>query len=194
MMGSLPGWLSRLSAVALLLAVLAAGYLYVAAPLVAAYRGADEEIRQTRQLIARFEAVAATRRVYRDQWNELSSRQAGGGVYLGAQSDALASAELQGRIRDTVAAHGGTLRSIQSLPAESDGDFLRVAVRVQFTGNLAAMHRILYTLEASRPFVFLDNLDVRSRRARRSKDLEDSDPELTIRFDLAGYLRPESGS
>ena len=194
MRGPLPPWLGRLTAVALLLAVLGAAYLYAVAPLVAAYRVADKEIERTRDLIARYEAVAATRQAYQEQWNELSSRQVGSGVYLLAESDALASAELQGRIRDAVAAHGGALRSIQTLPAQSDGDFLRVSVRVQFTAKLEAIHRILYALEAQRPFVFLDKLDVRSRRARRRKELENSDPDLTIRFDVAGYLRPESGS
>jgi general secretion pathway protein M len=86
------------------------------------------------------------------------------------------------------------LRSIQTLPAEADGEFLRVAVRVQFTASLESIHHILYTLETNRPFVFLDNLDVRNRRVRRRKELENTDPDLTIRFDLAGYLRPEGGS
>lgn len=194
MRGPLPSWLSRLTAVALLLAMLAAAYLYVVAPLVTAYRDADEEIQTTRDLIARYESIATTRQTYQDQRVELSSRQVGSGVYLLAESDALASAELQGRIRDTVAAHGGTLRSIQTLPAEADGEFMRVAVRVQFTASLASIHHILYTLETNRPFVFLDNLDVRNRRARRRKELENTDPDLTIRFDLAGYLRPEGGS
>jgi hypothetical protein len=95
--------------------MLAAAYLYVVAPLVTAYRDADEEIQTTRDLIARYESIATTRQTYQDQRVELSSRQVGSGVYLLAESDALASAELQGRIRDTVATHGGTLRSIQTL-------------------------------------------------------------------------------
>ena len=61
---------------------------------------------------------------------------------------------------------------------------------MQFIGPIAALHPILYALESERPFVFLDNLDVRNRRARRRAELEDLDPQLTIRFDLSGYLRP----
>ncbi len=191
MSGSLPRWVSRTAAVVLLLAILAMVYIYVAAPLVVAHRTTDEEIERTRDLLARYEAIGATRQTYQRQLEELSSRQVGRGVYLAAESDALASAELQGRIRAAVNAHGGTLRSIQTLPVKSEGAFLRVSVRVQFTAPMAAFHRVLYGLESEQPFVFVDNLDVRNRRARRRAALEDLDPPLMIRFDLSGYLRPE---
>jgi len=189
--GSLPRWVSRTAAVVLLLAILATVYVYVAAPLVVAHRTTDEDIERTRDLLVRYEAIAATRQTYQRQLEELSSRQVGRGTYLAAESDALASAELQGRIRAAVNAHGGTLRSIQTLPVKSEGAFLRVSVRVQFTAPMVAFHRVLYGLESEQPFVFVDNLDVRNRRAARRAALEDFDPQLMIRFDLSGYLRPE---
>ncbi len=111
--------------------------------------------------------------------------------FMAGETDGLASAELQGRIRAAVDAHGGSLRSIQTLPVISDGEFLRASVRVQFTAPMAAFHRILYALESEKPFVFADNLDVRNRRAKRRSGLEDFDPLLMIRFDLSGYLRQE---
>ncbi len=191
MSGSLPAWVGRLAAAALLFAVLGAVYLYVVEPPIVAYRTADEEVERARELLIRYEAIAATRQVNQRQLDELSSRQVGSGVYLAGKTDALASAELQGRIRAAVDAHGGSLRSIQTLPVKSDGEFLRASVRVQFTAPMAAFHRILYALESEKPFVFADNLDVRNRRAKRRSGIEDFDPLLMIRFDLSGYLRPE---
>ena len=41
--------------------------------------------------------------------------------------------------------------------------------------------------------MFIDNLDVKNRRARNPKKAEQENPELVIRFDLYGYLRPELG-
>ncbi len=191
MSGSLPSWVGRLAAAALLFAVLGAVYLYAAAPLIVAYRTADEKIERARELLIRYEAIAATRQANQRQLDELASRQVGSGVYLSGETDALASAELQGRMRSEVSAHGGSLRSIQTLPVKTDGEFLRVSVRVQFTAPMAAFHRILYALESAKPFVFVDNLDVRNRRAKRRSGLKDFDPLLMIRFDLSGYLRPE---
>ncbi len=58
--------------------------------------------------------------------------------------------------------------------------------------TLGAFTRILYSLEAAKPFVFIDHLDIKNRRARtRQKDQKKAqNPELVIRFDLYGYLRP----
>ena len=190
---ALPPWVSRAAAVTLLAAVLGALYLYAAVLLIATYRNTDEEIARTRELLVRYEQIAARRHAYQAQLDELSRRQTGTGVYLSGATDALAAAELQDRVKAMVDAHGGKLRSVQILPVKADGAFTRVSVRVQLSANTAAFHRLLYGLEAGKPFVFVDNLDVRNRRAVRRSALKDLDPTLMIRFDLQGYLRPEIG-
>ena len=63
MNAALPPWASRAAAVTLLAAVLGALYLYAAVPLIATYRDTDEEIARTRELLARYEQVAAQRPV-----------------------------------------------------------------------------------------------------------------------------------
>ncbi len=189
---SLPRWVARLAALALLVGVLGLGYAFLVAPVFAAYRTLDEDIARSEELLHRYETLAGTRAAHEARLGELSSRQRGTGVYLSGAGDALAAAELQERARKAVVSEGAELRSIQNLPPESDGEFRRVTVRVQFSGNLAAFHSILYRLEAGRPFVFVDNLDLRNRRAARSSARENLDPLLTVRFDLSGYLNPET--
>lgn len=193
MNASLPRWVSRLAAVALLAAVLGATYLYGLMPLLAAYRDTDADIGRAEELLAGFERIAARRQAYEAQLEVLSGQQSGTGVYLSGATNALAAAELQDRVKDTVQAHGGQLRSVQILPAKTDGAFTRVSVRVQLSANMESFHRILYSVEAGKPFVFVDNLDIRNRRATRRAALKEMDPVLMIRFDLLGYLRPELG-
>jgi len=188
----LPSWASRCFAVALLLAVLAAVYLYVVSPVLAAYREAEEDLAQSRELLVRYQRLAATTASQEMRLAELSARQSDTGVYLSGTTDALAAAELQDRIRRVVVRHGGQLRSIQNLPAGADGDFRDIAVRVQINANLSSFHHLIYQLEAEKPFLFVDHLDVRNRRANRRAALENLDPELSIRFDLSGYFRPET--
>ncbi len=188
----LPRWASKLLAVALSLAVLGASYLYIVSPVLAAYRNAEESLVETRDLVERYEGLALGKAVHRDRLEELRIRQTGTGSYLSGATDALAAAELQERIRGLVIRHGGQLRSIQNLPARSDGGFRGIAVRVQFSANLSSFHLLLYELESEKPFVFVDNLDVRNRRGNRQAALKNLDPQLTIRFDLSGYLRPET--
>ena len=126
----------------------------------------------------------------KSQLDELARRTAKSGVYLAGNTDSLAAAGLQEDVSAKIGRAGGTLRSVQILPATSDGDFKKVSVRVQLTATLAAFSELLYSLEAARPFVFVDNLDIKNRRTR-SNDAN-QDPELIIRFDLYGYLRPRT--
>lgn len=191
---SLPRWVGRLAALALLVGVLGVGYAYLVAPVLAAYRTLDADILRGAELLVRYESLAGARDAHQARLDALSSRQRGTGVYLGGASDALAAAELQERVRKAVVSEGAELRSIQNLAPESDGEFRRVTVRVQFSANLAAFHRILYRLETGKPFVFVDNLDLRNRLAARASKVENPDPLLAIRFDLSGYLNPEAGS
>ncbi len=188
----LPRWSSKLLAVALSLAVLGATYLFIVSPVLAAYRNAEESLVETRDLVERYEGLALGKATHQGRLEELRVRQTGTGIYLSGATDALAAAELQKRIRDLVSHHGGQLRSIQNLPARTDGGFRGIAVRVQFSANLSSFHLLLYELESEKPLVFVDNLDVRNRRGNRRAALENFNPQLTIRFDLAGYLRPEA--
>ena len=54
------------------------------------------------------------------------------------------------------------------------------------------MQRLIYRLETEEPYLFIDNLDVksRSRRRRRAQQDQSGDPLLSVRFDLYGYIMP----
>ena len=190
-MTNLPKWASRTAAVSILFVLLGAVYLFVVGPLVDAYRSADEAIELTGDQLAHYKNISKNYPALKAQLEKLSRRQAASGVYLAGDTDALAAAGLQEDVSATIEKNGGKLRSIQILPVTNDGDFKRVSVRVQLTATLGAFTQILYTLEAGKPVVFVDNLDVKNRRARRTNKDQEQDPKLVIRFDLFGYLRPE---
>ncbi len=206
MTGRLPPWSGRAAALGLAVAAVGAIYLLAVAPLVGAYRATDGAVLQAGEMLTRYSNIASRRAALAAQLDELVARQAASGVYLSGETDALAGAALQEGVGATIEAHGGKLRSIQILPVSDDGDFKRVSVRVQLTASLAPLHRILHSPESGRPFVFLDNLEIKTRRARRSRRTRKSrraqaaaapasatDPTLEVRFDLYGYLRPELG-
>ncbi len=189
----LPRWASRAAALLLLAGVLSGFYGLLVAPFLDARGEVEESLAQADELSARYERIGARRDALEAQLEALTAKQAENGVYLEGTTDTLAAAQLQERVGARIAASGGTLRSIQILPAKSDGDFRRVSLRVQFTGTIQALADLLYALETERTHLFVDNLDVRNRRARRRARTQEADPNLTIRFDLLGYLRPEAG-
>ncbi len=186
--------ISRFAAIALSLGVLVGLYAFALAPLTASYGETEQAISQARDLLDRYRRIAASRPALQTRLNELTTRQSEIGIYLGGGTDALAVADLQELVNKTVEAGGGRLRSIQILPVKTDGAFRRVGVRVQMTATVTQLVRVLYALEAGRTFLFVDNLEVSNRRARRRRNQPvDMDPTLLVRLDLSGYLRPEAG-
>jgi general secretion pathway protein M len=189
-----PGWVSRLAALALSAGVAFAAYVFVVAPIIAGYAETAAAVDQAAELLDRYRRVAAARPALQERLDALKSRQSEIGAYLGGETDALAGAELQELVNATVAEGGGGLRSVQILPVKADGGFQRIGVRVQMTATIAQVLRVLHGLEAGSTLLFVDNLEVSNRRARRRRNQPvEMDPTLLVRLDLFGYLRPEAG-
>ena len=189
----LPKWVSRTAALSLLVFVIGALYLLLVSPVLEAYRSTDEASQEALEQLARYEHISKTNPNRKAELEKLAKQQSRSGVYLAGDTDALAAAGLQEDVGAKIEKNGGKVRSMQILPVKTDGDFKRVSVRVQLTATLGSFARILYALESGKPYVFIDNLDVKNRRARKAKKGTQEDPELVIRFDLYGYLRPKLG-
>lgn len=175
----------RILALALLAVVLAGGYLLAVRPLVGAYLTNRHAIAESRDLLARLSAIAAHGAAWRRQVEELRGRRVVETAYLQGTSETLAAAALQNRLKSAIQKHGGELQSVQALPATETDGFRRVVVRAQMTADVPALQKILYDLEAGLPFMFVDNLDVRVRHARR--DTERAEP-LEVGLEVYGYL------
>ncbi len=190
---TVPPWISRLGAVTLSAGVLVAIHTFLLAPLLAGYGEIDLAISQAGEQFGRYQRIAASHDALQARLDKLTARQSEIGIYLGGSTDALAGAELQELVNKMVETGGGRLRSVQILPVETDGEFRRVGVRVQMTATVVQLTRVLYAIEAGRTFLFVDDLQVSNRRARRRRnEAVDMDPTLLIRLDLSGYLRPEA--
>ena len=186
---NLPAWISRALALALLVAVIAFAYYVVLVPLRESFAETDRRIADAKALLTRYEKLAAGRPALEAQVAELRSRQSTEGNYLSGGTDALAAADLQERVNGIITGNGGTLRSIQVLPAEDENGFRKVAMRMQFTATTPSLFNIVYALEAQTPLLFIDNFEAQARRKRRTTaEQEQQETILTIGLDLYGYL------
>lgn len=190
MTGTMPTWVSRLAAVGLLAAVIAAAAVFAVMPTLQAYDDTEIALARAKEQVIGFERVARSRSAYEARLEELTVRESASQFYLQGGTDALAAARLQDQVSGVIERHGGTVRSIQSLPGEDDGEFRRVSVRVQFTGTTESLFQAVYSLETARPFVFIDNLDIRNRRSRRRANQQSDNPALSVTLDLSGFVRP----
>ena len=145
--------------------------------------------------IQRYERLIATIPRLKAELERERNNQEIKAFYFDAPTAALAGAQLQATIQEMVQGAGARLVNTQFLPAESNEQPPRVRIRAQIQGDTNAMLDVLYSIEHARPFLFVDQLSVRSttRRERRDRRQGGASPpaatkqELTIRLDVFGY-------
>ena len=168
MIEALPtGWRGQTLAAGLTLAMLAAVYVTVVAPLLQFYadRAVLIETRQSLQL--KLDAVAAELPALRARIDELRAggKQVGTMTFGGA-TDAIATAALQGRIAEFAGSAGVTIGSSESLPAETRGPYRRLGLRLVLSGSYDSFVKLLAQIEEATPPLIVSNLQIRSVQRR----------------------------
>lgn len=184
--------LSRTVALLLLAGAVLAGYQFVVAPVVAAYRDSDEAIERNQALLQRYLRLAAERPALDEMVAEQEALVADAAGYLQGGSEALAAAELQNRVKELVENAGGTLHSTQNLRSSDDDDApaRRATVRVRFSVDIEGLAQVLYELETGEPYLFVEEVTIRELRERRRRRNEpEPGPMLDVGLDVYGYLR-----
>jgi general secretion pathway protein M len=105
----------------------------------------------------------------------------------------LATASLLQRIEQVVTAvspNGATCQISSRTPSESASQekYVRAQVRVGLRCGTEQLVAVLHALETSSPQLFVDNLDLMSRRSYLGAAQEPSAGALDANFDLFGYL------
>lgn len=193
-MTALPPRSRRLAAVGLLVAVVLAVYAFAVGPLLASYADDRREVAQSRAALARYQEAGREIPALQKQLDALHRQGATGAGYLEGENETLVAAALQERLKSAVVQTGGHLNSTQVLAsadveAQRRGKPHRVAVRGQMRMSIASLQRVLYTLEAGSPYLFIDNLDVRPVVDVRGPATPDSDALLDVHFDVYGYMQ-----
>ena len=114
--------------------------------------------------------------------------------FLRTGGAALSAAEAQEAMRSIIEANGGRLITMQAPSTRDDGRYRQVTVNVQLTANIQALRKILNSIETRTPFLFVDNLMVRSQVPSTFKPGVNAEPEMFVQFDVSGYTLTGSGS
>lgn len=112
--------------------------------------------------------------------------------YLSTQNTtALASAELQELIKQTIIEAGGQLSSTQGLPVVTKNNFQRIPVSVRMTGNSEVLRAVLHRLETATPLIVVEQIDIRPMRGVRNKVTHQIDPsnELSVNFQAISFMK-----
>lgn len=104
-------------------------------------------------------------------------------VFLPENSDAEAVALLQETLKSAAATAQVEIQGIQVLQAEALPGASRIAVRVRGRGDMPGLDRLLYAIEASRPILYPDNLQLLSHALPQAA----APAPLNFQLDVSGF-------
>jgi hypothetical protein len=196
-MRSLPPWLSKLAAVTLVAGLTALVALYGVLPIVEQYSSLQGDLVHSQEMITGLSKTGERRDILVKRIELLESSLMGSGVLLQSVSESLATAELRETVKRIIERTGGELQSSQNLSVVDKSGFKRVAIRIAFRGTIEELKPLLYELEAHRPYLFVNTLEIKTGRSRRPAQASEAAaqaPSLLARLDLYGYILSEAGS
>lgn len=181
----------RQLALALLVVGLALAYAILVRPVASTFASYRSAIQDSAFLIERMHRAVEDVPAFEARAEQLRQQTDTTRQYLQRESTALAAADLQQQIGQMVSSAGGQLVSTQVVPYPGGSGYTGVALRVRITGDSPVLRQVLHAVESSRePFLFVDNLDIRvSPQRQRRGEPADMSENLTVTFDLIGYLR-----
>lgn len=151
----------QLLAVGLTVVGLAILWVAIVSPLVVWYETRAQYLGDRRLVAARMARIAQTIPDLMRQAEALHvAAPAGHDIALEAPSDAVAGARLQQRMQDLATGAGITISSIETLPAQQQGGYRRISLRVTCSAALPVLVGLLQKLEVSSPRMLIDDLDL----------------------------------
>jgi general secretion pathway protein M len=183
----------RVLALFLLLIAMAVVIRVVVVPVVATYVENRDTIAQMEDSIARYSRLSTQIDSLKSMVGVLEESDKLDAFVLAQESEPLAAAALQERVKSVVTTSGGTLTSTQVLPTETEQGFKRIIVNVRMAGSMDALQRVLHTLESDLPYLLADDVIILARGARKRRRTTGAADLLDVRFNLYGYMRAAGG-
>lgn len=190
MIGTLSEKQQQLLALVIMVLVITVVAALTVVPLWAANRHYQNIIEELDGQLEIHQRVATADDVLRSRHEQLKRSQAGNQNYLKGSSEALAAAGLQKTVKRIAGSNSMELLSTQILPASKVSELTRIMLKVRMRGRLDNILQVFYALETGQPYLFLDNVSIRSHGQR--KRTANTDQLLDVDFNLIGYMPGES--
>jgi general secretion pathway protein M len=177
---------SRHLAVGLLIAAVVVIVATVATPIWLLHRQYDVALADNAGKYDRYRRIAGTRPELAKQLDAMRAKDTRK-FFLRSGAPALSAAEAQEAIRALVEQSGGRLITMQAPTSRDEGRYRQVSVNVQLTANIFALRKILHAIENNTPYLFIDNLQVRTQVPPNHRPQPGAEPEMFVSFDVSGY-------
>ncbi len=100
---------------------------------------------------------------------------------------ALSAAEASEALRSLIESGGGRLITMQAPTYKDEGRYRQISVNVQLTANIFALRKIVNAIETNVPYLFVDNLTVRTTVPSSFRPQPGQEPEVFVQLDVSGY-------
>jgi general secretion pathway protein M len=184
---------SRIAALGLLIVVVLIAFLGILGPLIAIGNGYRDRLEELEFKLQKMRNIAAEKDFWLNRLEEIKKQGKTEGRLIARDTAALASADLQTLIKESVTRAGGELISTQVIPERKEEQFTRVAVKLRMTGSTPVLRDVLHSFESGHPILFVENLNIRPIRisqptlpGRKPGKVTD---KLSVDFDVVGYIR-----
>lgn len=188
-------WISRLSAIAILVLVVLAAHRFLVMPLVDRHLANGERIQEMSDLLQRYRSLEAAKPALLDRLAAMRALDEGADGYWVGVSDVVTAARLRDRAAEAVEDHDGDVVSMQALdqadPEEASA-IGRMALGMRLATTVEGLARTLQDIETATPYILIDRLIINPQRSRQRAGGEDGDltrKTLDVRLDLSAYAR-----
>ncbi|MES9831697.1 MAG: type II secretion system protein GspM [Candidatus Thiodiazotropha sp. L084R] len=185
---------SKLIALSILVLVITIVLLSVIYPIWSLNQHYDAQISNQQHQIQLYKRISSQADYYQSEAARLKRVRQSDRRYLQSETDSLAKAELQRRVKGVVSAAKGEILSTQIIGNDEEDGFRRVAIRVRMKSTLQDSVTIFHKLEGERPYLFVEEITIRSRPVARrrlpvNKKIQRALELLDIDFKLVGYMK-----
>ncbi|HET9580767.1 MAG TPA: type II secretion system protein GspM [Usitatibacter sp.] len=177
---------SRRLAIGLLFLAIAAVIAAIGVPAWMLHKRYDVALDDGLGKLERYRRIAGTRPEVARELQAMHTKEPRK-FFLRSGAVALSAAEAQEAVRNIVESNGGKLITMQAPVSREEGRYRMVSVNVQLTANIFALRKILDAIDANTPFLFIDNLMVRSQVPGSFRPQPGQEPEMFVQFDVYGY-------
>lgn len=193
---NLTRWQHALLSLLILIGLIVLVIVAVAKPAIAHYQGLKSELQTQQQHLQRFHDIASQK----DKLIPFYKKQISGKIaqqhFLPVMAPSLAAARLQEQVKGMLQGTPGQLISTQPVPAQQEGLFTPVMIRIHMKSDIETLLHVLHRLEDGQPLAFINNLQIQliggNRPANNRRKTTNSNV-LDTRFDLKVYMLNQKG-
>jgi general secretion pathway protein M len=183
-------FVSRCAALTLAAAAVGGLWLILLQPLIDSLLQHRQSIRQSQAALAKYQNLGASRAQHPNLQQPKTAQDKEDRLLSGA-SPQLAGANLQNHLKELIEENRGRLSSMQMLPVREEEGLQRISLAISLGASIQSLQPILYAVEYQRPYMFIENLELRSNSGTfevRDAAEQSASEEIQVQMEVYGYL------